>query len=219
MIKEHSTCTFCGRDYYVDLNINDGIWFEMTKYKLTVTQSQVGDTNKRACPKCLGNFIQGYYYDRKQHMSFHLIETTQFQSLFTNNLKYLNIMTELEKKQLLVDLIKVAAGEFYENDAYKNLNAQDSTFSGLKEQLNFLMTNRLQLVVDDEKTGPSQADKGKQTLRNILNMMNEEGSCAALEDMGFQELRLMLDERFKNELGLTVQMQTLSDFKFEKKPE
>lgn len=66
-------------------------------------------------------------------------------------------MTELEKKQLLVDLIKTAAGDYYENDSYKNLNANDSTFSGLKGQLDFLLRNRLELTIDEERTGAAQA--------------------------------------------------------------
>lgn len=67
-------------------------------------------------------------------------------------------MTELEQKQLLVDLIKTAAGN-YMPESYQNLNANDSTFDGLKEQLDFLMRNRLQLVIDEIRTGNAESSK------------------------------------------------------------
>lgn len=58
-------------------------------------------------------------------------------------------MTELEKKQLLVDMIH-AARNGYDDGSLKNLSAKDSTESGLMEILNFLLRNKLNLVLEEE---------------------------------------------------------------------
>lgn len=66
-------------------------------------------------------------------------------------------MTELEKKQLLVKMINVLA-EDSEFSGHANLNLNDSTFEGLGRELNFLMRNRLELYVDEIRTGGTTAE-------------------------------------------------------------